>query len=93
MSEVIENKIVLTRKAHKCSACYRNFEKATEMIYQVSVDADTWYHDYYCHTCREFVKRNYDRYNFEEPITDSYPDVFEDEWEKVRVELEGVANE
>lgn len=48
--DILSDKIVVTRKVHKCSACLRKFDKGTKMRTQVNKidEINTWRE---CPTC------------------------------------------
>jgi hypothetical protein len=55
--EIIRDKIVTTRKRHKCSACGRFFDKGTQMRTQVNTfdSIQTWRE---CPTCHELISKH-----------------------------------
>ena len=55
--DIISDKIVKTRKKHKCSACGRIFEKGTKMRTQVNTldGIQTWRE---CPTCQELLSKH-----------------------------------
>lgn len=61
--EILSDKIVMTRKSHKCDACGRLFEKGTKMRIQVNTGdgIQTWRE---CPTCQELLSKY--RSNFED---------------------------
>ncbi len=61
--DILSDKIVTTRKKHKCSACRRMFEKGTKMRTQVNTSdgIGTWRE---CPTCQELLLKH--RSNFED---------------------------
>lgn len=48
----VKDKIVLTRKEHRCFACWRKFPPKTSMNYNVSISDDGLYDCYSCPTCQ-----------------------------------------
>jgi hypothetical protein len=63
MNDILSDKIVITRKRHKCSACGRPFEKGTKMRTQVNTfdGIQTWRE---CPTCIELLSTH--RSHFED---------------------------
>lgn len=52
--DIISDKVVITRKNHRCSACGRLFEKGTEMRTQINTSdgIQAWRE---CPTCAELL--------------------------------------
>lgn len=59
--DVLSDKIVITRKIHKCSACGRMFEKGTKMHAQVNTfdGIQTWRT---CPTCTKLLDKHRSRF-------------------------------
>ena len=55
--DILSDKIVTTRKKHRCSACGRNFEAGTKMRTQVNTSdgLQTWRE---CPTCQELLSKH-----------------------------------
>jgi hypothetical protein len=53
--KIIRNKIVTTRKKHKCNACLRMFEAGSKMITIVLVDVKEIFNFRQCTTCNELL--------------------------------------
>ncbi len=64
MSEIISNKIVITRKDHYCNACLRKFASGTKMRRQVNTydGIQQWYE---CPTCQELLSTYREHFNDE----------------------------
>ena len=56
--DILSDKIVKTRKARCCDACYRKFPKGTQMRRQVNTydGIGTWYE---CPTCQDLLLNYY----------------------------------
>lgn len=60
---ILSDKVVITRKAHRCSACLRKFPKGTKMRTQVNTNDGlcVWRE---CPTCQELLSKH--REHFED---------------------------
>jgi len=67
--KILSDKIVTTRKAHKCNACGRLFNKGTRMKTQTYVD-EVIYAWRECPTCQTLLE-NYG-YHFVDPVEDVF---------------------
>ena len=74
--DVLDRKIVLTRKSHICFGCGREFPKGTNMERSCVVDGGTAWTCYLCPTCTDIVSEM--RYDDEF----SYGDLREEALEK-----------
>ena len=54
MSTVLRNKMVTTRKPHRCWGCLRKFPEGTKMTMNVTVDVIP-FTSYWCETCEEII--------------------------------------
>jgi hypothetical protein len=54
MSRVISNKIVKTRKEHKCWGCARSFPKNSNLEAVTAEDEGKIYTNYWCEVCRVY---------------------------------------
>jgi hypothetical protein len=56
MSYILKNKLVETRKEHRCWGCEERFQKGSEMRNVVSVDSSREIMSaYYCEKCSDFI--------------------------------------
>lgn len=55
MIEILENKVVKTRKPHTCWGCGTEYPAGTEMQYLTQVDSGEWLHSYWCEVCRAVI--------------------------------------
>ena len=58
---ILSDKIVITRKKHRCNACGRLFEKGTKMRTQINTyeGIQAWRE---CPTCEELLKKHYSHF-------------------------------
>jgi len=53
--EVLQNKVVKTRKKHNCWGCAKEFPTGSKLTYTVSVDGGDFADAYWCDVCDEFM--------------------------------------
>lgn len=87
MTDVLKNKLVITRKPHRCYGCDRMIPKGAEMTLQEGVNAGTWYRIYWCAVCVEVIFVKHDDYD-EEMLPGWVKE--DDIWEETRARMEGV---
>ena len=63
MPHVFSDKIVVTRKKHRCDACGRVFDKGTKMYTQTIADECTIYHWRECPTCQILLGKYRDNFD------------------------------
>lgn len=75
MNDILSDKIVVTRKKHRCNACLRIFEKGTKMRTQVNTydGIQVWRE---CPTCTELLSKY--REHFEDADRMCYRDCVND---------------
>lgn len=86
--DILENKIVTTRKEHRCYGCTRKFPKNSRLQVITSVDNGEVRRVYWCDTCRSYCLKYmesddlimYGELKGEDP----------EGWENVRTEVEGI---
>jgi len=85
--DIIESKMVTTRKPHKCWGCRREFPAGEKMKFVKCIDGGQITNVHWCEVC-EKVTKNYD------PDGDGmiYGELIDDceHWEEIRAEIEGV---
>ena len=57
---VLRDKVVTTRKEHKCWGCGEKFEKGSKLRYQVDVEDGKLNDSYWCKVCDATVKESYE---------------------------------
>ena len=57
MSDILVDKMVVTRKKHKCWGCAETFPAGTNLRYLVNVDGGDFAASYWCKTCNEYWQR------------------------------------
>lgn len=84
--DVLQDKVVKTKKEHRCSGCARKFPKGTALKCVKVADEGRIYTDYWCPVCMEYWKRYM---NSDDQI--GYGDLKSEDnegWESVRKEVE-----
>ncbi|MDD4181976.1 MAG: hypothetical protein PHE87_10115, partial [Victivallaceae bacterium] len=85
--DILTDKKVKTRKAHRCHGCSREIIAGSIAHYQVTVDNGDFLSVYFCNVCIEYMSRiifnNDDGIAEGELKEDDY-----DGWEAVRLEME-----
>jgi hypothetical protein len=56
MNDLLEEKIVTTRKPHRCFACWRLFPKGSKLQWSKHCDNGDFVECYTCETCQEILK-------------------------------------
>jgi len=59
--DTLSDKIVVTRKPHRCFACLRKFEAGTKMKAQTNIDNEI-YTVYSCETCQTLMDKFHDHF-------------------------------
>jgi len=58
MADFLQNKMVTTRKEHRCFGCARQFPNGSQLKYTVSVDSGDFLASYWCPVCVEYMQRH-----------------------------------
>lgn len=56
MTDVLTDKLVITRKPHRCFGCGRLFPAGTKLKLIESVDSGEWHRIYFCPVCEKVVR-------------------------------------
>lgn len=66
--DILTNKVVKTRKPHRCWGCANLYESGTKMRYTTSVDAGEISSAYWCKTCDKLIDQTYDYFDLQDGI-------------------------
>lgn len=83
---ILEDKIITTRKTHKCFGCAREFKPKSKLQLLVHVDSGDFSKTYWCETCRKYWQK-FMSHDDEIFMGDLKREDFE-RWEQIRKELE-----
>ena len=82
---IISEKIVITRKPHKCWGCGREFPKGSKLQALNNVDGGEICTTYWCNTCQDF----WSKFMQDDDEGINMGDLKQDErWEPLRAEME-----
>ena len=79
MSDILTNKIVITKKPHRCWGCLRMFPINTAMGYISTAGFGTVIGSYWCNTCQEVLSKEDYQYGDEigaGELIDNYPEYY-----------------
>lgn len=79
--DILECRVIFTRKEHECFSCLRVFPEGTEMQYQTVVDSGEFYHSYMCQTCVHYAHEQARRMEIERG--EFYNPRDKDIWDKI----------
>jgi len=87
MTDLLENRIVTTRKEHFCWGCGRDFPSGAELKVRVEVDQGEIARTYWCAVCEEVID-GWPTFYTEDGV--GYGEVrIDEDWESFRKALEG----
>jgi hypothetical protein len=68
MAEFLREKIIITRKAHRCHGCTHTYPAKSKMTQSVNVSDGEIYTLYFCENCIEYIKDHPDYFKYGEEI-------------------------
>lgn len=68
MTDVLTDKVVVTRKSHQCWGCGDTYEKGSKMRYNTYAEDGTMFSAYWCETCNHIMQNHYDYWDLQDGV-------------------------